>query len=426
MLPTNQQKKEEVNIDNIARLMHMNGSSNSEIKALLHIGSSRLQMCINSPINHYINHKRGRKSSLTINVIKYIEQISIADGTLSDQKIADEVYKRYNLRYCRQTICKIRKNLGFTYRPPYTVQFLTNEQMKSRVEFCKKMLESNIDFDRIVFSDESRFCLGPDNCWVHIKKGNWNKTVIKSTSKFNNGMMFFGCISMGFKSSFVRCSNSINSEEYITNIEKSDIVNLMNNKYGEKKWFFMQDGAPCHTSANTILNLQEKLIILPGWPPNSPDLNPIEMLWSIIKRTLHKNPLIPGDLEDKILEIWNSIPQEVIDKLCQSFKNRLVLCLEIGGKSISQYLSSHKKKARECDIMEISDMNLFSNEQDKWILDYVTNNGKKWKQMSFNEIVSTHSPSELKTRYNFLIGWEKLEKDISKIILPSIYDLLNH
>ena len=58
-----------------------------------------------------------------------------------------------------------------------------------------------------------------------------------------------------------------------------------------KEWFpnehpfvFMQDGAPCHTAKLIkAFLLKEKIPLLP-WPGNSPDMNPIENVWALLKK----------------------------------------------------------------------------------------------------------------------------------------------
>jgi len=45
-----------------------------------------------------------------------------------------------------------------------------------------------------------------------------------------------------------------------------------------------QDLAPCHTSKMMQKFFKESKLSVLEWPGNSPDLNPIENLWTVIKK----------------------------------------------------------------------------------------------------------------------------------------------
>jgi transposase len=61
------------------------------------------------------------------------------------------------------------------------------------------------------------------------------------------------------------------------------MVEQLDQKHGRFKWYFMKDGAPAHNAFMTSEFLAERRLVLSEWPPNSPDLNPIGMVWGIVK-----------------------------------------------------------------------------------------------------------------------------------------------
>ena len=59
-------------------------------------------------------------------------------------------------------------------------------------------------------------------------------------------------------------------------------------KCRQYRWTHQQDGAPSHTAKNTINYLKRENVsfIKPQiWPPNSPDLNPVDYtVWSALQQ----------------------------------------------------------------------------------------------------------------------------------------------
>ncbi|MDM1491106.1 transposase, partial [Myroides odoratimimus] len=56
--------------------------------------------------------------------------------------------------------------------------------------------------------------------------------------------------------------------------------------YGDADFIFQQDLAPAHTAKGTKSWFNDHGVTVLDWPANSPDLNPIENLWGIVKRKM--------------------------------------------------------------------------------------------------------------------------------------------
>ncbi|KAF2366161.1 Lethal giant larvaeue 2 [Trinorchestia longiramus] len=78
---------------------------------------------------------------------------------------------------------------------------------------------------------------------------------------------------------------------------------------------FMHDGGPCYRARIVSSYLAEKNIQVVEWPGNSPDLNPIENMWSVMKnKASEKQPLSLKVLEIEIKVVWT---QEFSNEYCQ-------------------------------------------------------------------------------------------------------------
>ncbi|XP_045134459.1 uncharacterized protein LOC123518022 [Portunus trituberculatus] len=92
---------------------------------------------------------------------------------------------------------------------------------------------------------------------------------------------------------------------------------------------FMQDGAPCHRAKSILTWLQNcQIDFLEDWPPKFPDLNPIENIWSIMKRRLQRRDISDiTKLRTAIKEEWHNLNQITLKNLAESLPSWLLKCI---------------------------------------------------------------------------------------------------
>ena len=96
--------------------------------------------------------------------------------------------------------------------------------------------------------------------------------------------------------------------------------------------YFLQDNAPTHNSDEVKQTLFNAGIIKMEFPPYSPDLNPIENLWSILARRVEKQTAeTMEELQDIVEDEWNKIEVETLQNLANSMPTRCAAVIAAGG-----------------------------------------------------------------------------------------------
>jgi DDE superfamily endonuclease len=96
---------------------------------------------------------------------------------------------------------------------------------------------------------------------------------------------------------------------------------------------FMQDNASIHTANRIKEYFKDNSISLLNWPPYSPDINPIEHVWSAMKEwitsnhpelaNMGKSQAAYDQLAHTIVEAWEAMPMEYINKLIRGIPRRV-------------------------------------------------------------------------------------------------------
>jgi hypothetical protein len=182
---------------------------------------------------------------------------------------------------------------------------------------------------QIVWTDESLFLIepyhNPQNNRTRAEKGNpppKDKRTVERDMK-PAGVMVWGAIGYNFKSSlqFVDKGVRINTRDYLRlmrRFERNAKAHFGWDEDGwQRLWTFQQDGAPSHTSNETqrwLLGHFPDVITKQQWPAASPDLNPIELIWGILKPKV--NPEAHPDVESlkqALKREWEALTLEEIN-----------------------------------------------------------------------------------------------------------------
>ncbi|KAK3548543.1 hypothetical protein QTP70_013390 [Hemibagrus guttatus] len=104
--------------------------------------------------------------------------------------------------------------------------------------------------------------------------------------------------------------------------------------FEDADFIFQQDLAPAHTAKSTKSWLNDHGVGVLDWPANSPDLNPVENLWGIVKRKMrNKRPKNADELKATVKETCASIPPQQCHKLITSMPRPIEAVIKAKGAS---------------------------------------------------------------------------------------------
>jgi transposase len=229
--------------------------------------------------------------------------------------------------------------------------FLSLENMKARLTFAKQYIHwGTEEWRRCGFTDE--IALQTDSnqgrkfVW-RFPGEEYNRDCIRGTviSGFRS-IKVWGAMRYGKLSKLVIFPEREAGSGRLTALEYRDIIMdgemfdfWMEGMEDVGYLVMMEDGAPQHQGAAAVRRTQLEKDGCVGcgpktWPANSPDLNPIENLWHILKANIRKRKRQPRTREELIeaaLEEWENLDMELVNNLIDSMPRRMQAVIKAKG-----------------------------------------------------------------------------------------------
>ena len=247
----------------------------------------------------------------------------------------------------RQAASRQLQEIGLFNRMPWKKPLVCSKNKKKRLEFANMyVIWTYENWAKVFFSDESKFNLFENDAKNNVKRRigeRLSAKCTKKTVKFGGGsVMVFGMFSSQGTTPLVRFYISARLHEFrvnaqiYKNIVQDHVVPIIQNS-GFDRATFMQDNAPCHKAKVVMSYLSEQDFEIMDWPPQSPDLNPIENLWKTLGvKVMERNPTNTEDLWVKLQEEWSKISIENCQELIRSCSRRCAAVIESKG-SFTKY-----------------------------------------------------------------------------------------
>ncbi|GFT15771.1 transposable element Tc1 transposase [Trichonephila clavipes] len=185
-----------------------------------------------------------------------------------------------------QTISRHLAEANLKSKRPFRALPLTPEHRLLRLQWFQVRSMWNVtDWQKVVFSDESRFVLGRDDNRVRVwrrpgERYNSPHTVLRHTAR-TAGVMVWGAIAYDSGSTLIVMRGIFTGQCYVDDSLRPHVGPFLNGLPGT---IFQQDNARPHT-ARVAQDFLRHFQTLP-WPTCSPDLPPVVHVWDQLKRQM--------------------------------------------------------------------------------------------------------------------------------------------
>lgn len=305
-----------------------------------HISKSKIQEIRTKHLPNVATSLGGRPKKLSAQNKRFCVRAITAGRTKSSVAVRMKLEADLGIKVCNNTIRNALREAGLEAKEKETKPMLSPKNIKARLEFAKRHQNwTKDDWKRVLWSDETKINrFGSDGrSWCWVRDGETQQPHhVKQTVKHGGGsIMIWDCMTSHGPGFMCKINNTMDQHIYKHILQEYLLQTIDWYDLDVEQVIFQHDNDPKHKARSVQEWLGEQEFEVIEWPPQSPDLSPIEHLWATLQRRLGEYEHPPkgmNELWERIETEWNKITMEECVRLVESMPDRIRAVLKAKGR----------------------------------------------------------------------------------------------
>jgi hypothetical protein len=252
---------------------------------------------------------------------------------------AKKLREEFNVDVSDLTVRRALQEAGLRAKEKKAKPKLSPKNIAARFDFARRHQYWTVDdWKRVIWSDKTRINRfssdGRSWCWARDGEGLQPRHVKETVKHGGGSVMIWGCMTVHGPGLMRRITGTMNQHVYKLILEEKLLGTIGYYCMDADRVIFQHDNDPKHKARSVQEWLNEQPFDVLEWPPQSPDLNPIEHLWALLKRRLNQYKTPPSGMLELWVRIeaeWEKISTDQCVRLIESMPRRIEAVLKAKG-----------------------------------------------------------------------------------------------
>ena len=296
----------------------------------------------------------GRPPKLTEEHEKFLINLVDEEASLVLDEMMDNLTTQFtDLKISKTALYNFateKCSISFKKAHFHSVERNSPEKIEERFLWVKRYMDTDLDYKtNCIFIDESAFHINLKRNFAWSRKG--TRAIVKVPKTRAKTTTILGAISpygvVNIQVRRPRVTASSKKRKIDGSNEKAPIVNakvgtvtghyfnfiaktldILDKHPQFKGHYLIMDNAPIHTNEDIRKHVESRGYGCVYLPPYSPELNPIEQFWSVVKSKLKRVKLLEEEhLTGRIQDATNQILYSDLEGFCRHSNSKFLVCL---------------------------------------------------------------------------------------------------